>query len=246
MKFLSFFRIFASLAVIVAISAPLSGQKKKRPDLLAILEVSRDEVICFALYTVHEKTLKLTAQLYPLKEGEDRKARLEVKQDGKWTQVAETTVIEKGWTAPFRVEKWDDTKETPYRVRHGEQATYEGIVRKNPVDKREFVVVGFTGNAGQVNYSSSKSAVIGFTKSIAKELGSRNITSNAVAPGFIETDMTRTGRGDSYLIERAKTIPLQRNGAPMDIAYAAAWLVSDEADYMTGQVISPNGGCVIV
>ena len=82
---------------------------------MAIPEVSRDEVICFALYTVHEKTLKLTAQLYPLEAGESRKAQLEVRRDGKWTKVAETAVIEKGWTAPFRVDKWNDAQDVPYQ-----------------------------------------------------------------------------------------------------------------------------------
>ncbi len=131
---------------LLAATVTMVGQKK-RTDPLAIPEVTRDKVICFALYTVHEKTLKLTAQLYPLKAGEPRKARLEIKQDGKWKQVDEANVIERGWTAPFRVEKWDDTKDTSYRVRHGAKATYEGLVRKNPVDKREIVVVGFTGNS---------------------------------------------------------------------------------------------------
>ncbi|MBG31121.1 MAG: hypothetical protein CMI31_14150 [Opitutae bacterium] len=144
-SFLSRSFYFCSLSLLAA-TITLVGQKK-RIDPLAIPEVTRDKVICFALYTVHEKTLKLTAQLYPLKEGEPRKARLEIKQDGKWKQVDETDVIERGWTAPFRVENWDDTKDTTYRVRHGAKATYEGLVRKNPVDKREIVVVGFTGNS---------------------------------------------------------------------------------------------------
>ncbi len=122
-------------------------KKNTRVNVLAIPEVARDKVICFALYTVHEKTLKLTAQLYPLKEGEPRKARLEAKMSGQWKTVAVTDVIERGWTAPFRVENWDDTEDTPYRVRHGEKAKYEGLIRKNPVDKREIVVVGFTGNS---------------------------------------------------------------------------------------------------
>ena len=122
-------------------------KKNARVNVLAIPEVARDKVICFALYTVHEKTLKLTAQLYPLKKGEPRKARLEAKMSGQWKTVAITDVIERGWTAPFRVENWDDTEDTPYRVRHGEKANYEGLIRKNPVDKREIVVVGFTGNS---------------------------------------------------------------------------------------------------
>ncbi|MBT6462568.1 MAG: hypothetical protein HOK49_08520 [Opitutae bacterium] len=122
-------------------------KKNAKVNVLAIPEVTRDKVICFALYTVHEKTLKLTAQLYPLKEGETRKVRLEAKISGQWKTVAVTDVIERGWTAPFRVENWDDTKDTTYRVRHGEKATYEGLIRKNPVEKREIVVVGFTGNS---------------------------------------------------------------------------------------------------
>ena len=123
------------------------AQNKKRKDPLAIPEVSRDKVICFALYTVHAKTLKLTAQLYPLREGEERKARLEIREGDEWREVAESKVIERGWTVPFRVENWNDSRETTYRVRHGTQATYEGIIRKNPVEKREFVIVGFTGNS---------------------------------------------------------------------------------------------------
>jgi hypothetical protein len=145
------------LAIVAALTLAtiLQAQQVKKPapkknarvNALAIPEVARDKVICFALYTVHEKTLKLTAQLYPLKEGEPRKARLEAKMSGQWKTVAITDVIERGWTVPFRVENWDDTKDTPYRVRHGEKATYEGLIRKNPVDKREIVVVGFTGNS---------------------------------------------------------------------------------------------------
>jgi phosphodiesterase/alkaline phosphatase D-like protein len=140
-------RLLLLTLTIFSMAIPSFAQKKKRVDLLAIPEVSRDQVICFALYTVHEKTLKLTAQLYPLKQGEPRKATLEVKRGGDWKKVAEAKVIEKGWTVPFRVENWDDSQETPYRVRHGEKASYEGVIRKNPIDKREFVAVGFTGNS---------------------------------------------------------------------------------------------------
>ena len=128
-----------------------NAQAKKRPNLLAIPDVARGKVICFALYTVHDNTLKLTAQLYPLKDGEDRAARLEVKRDGKWQEVATTKVIEDGWTAPFRVEKWDMTKTVPYRVRHGKKATYEGTIRRDPIDKDEIVVAGFTGNSIRPN-----------------------------------------------------------------------------------------------
>ena len=109
--------------------------------------VARDKVICFALYTVSGKTLKLTAQLYPLKADEDREVRLEVKQGDTWKEVARTKVIEFGWTAPLRVENWDDTKTVAYRVAHGEKAFYEGTIRRNPIDKPEIVIAGFTGNS---------------------------------------------------------------------------------------------------
>lgn len=102
-------------------------------------------------------------------------------------------------------------------------------------------VVGLMGNAGQVNYSASKAGVIGMTKSLAKELGSRNVTANAVAPGFITTDMTAT-LSDAVKEEMAKSIPLARMGQPEDVANAVAFLVSDEASYITGHVLNVDGG----
>ena len=120
--------------------------KKTRPGL-SVPEVTRDKVICFALYTVNNNILKLTAQLYPLKEGEDRKVRLEIKKDGKWKQVSQKDVIEQGWTATFRVENWDSTKDAEYRVAHGKDAFYTGKILKDPVEKETIVVFGFTGNS---------------------------------------------------------------------------------------------------
>ncbi len=102
-------------------------------------------------------------------------------------------------------------------------------------------VVGFTGNIGQVNYSSTKSALIGFTKSLAKELASRNITVNAVAPGFIETDMTSV-LSDELKQAYLKNIPLGRFGKPEDVAGAVLFLCSDYASYITGEVLHVNGG----
>nr|WP_304093185.1 3-oxoacyl-[acyl-carrier-protein] reductase [Hydrogenobacter thermophilus] len=102
-------------------------------------------------------------------------------------------------------------------------------------------VVGFVGNVGQVNYSSTKAGLVGFTKSLAKELASRNITVNAVAPGFIETDMTAVLSEDikqNYL----KNIPLGRFGKPEDVAGAVLFLCSPMADYITGEVLHVNGG----
>lgn len=105
-------------------------------------------------------------------------------------------------------------------------------------------VVGIVGNAGQVNYSASKAGVIGMTKSLAKELGGRGIRVNAVAPGFIETDMT-DGLGDKFKEEAKKSIPLKRLGEAKDVANLVAFLVSNESAYITGQVINVDGGMVM-
>ena len=102
-------------------------------------------------------------------------------------------------------------------------------------------VAGLMGNSGQVNYSSSKSAMVGFSRSLAKELGSRNITSNVVAPGFIETDMT-TFLNDDEKIEVSKNIPMKRFGTVEDVAKCIVFLASDKANYITGQIISVDGG----
>lgn len=105
-------------------------------------------------------------------------------------------------------------------------------------------VVGVCGNAGQVNYSASKAGVIGMTKSAAKELAARGITVNAIAPGFIETDMTKV-LSDKVKEEMKKQIPLGYFGQPEDIAETVAFLVSDKAKYITGQVIHVDGGMVM-
>ena len=102
-------------------------------------------------------------------------------------------------------------------------------------------VVGEAGNAGQANYAASKAGLIGFTKALAQEVASRGITVNAVAPGMIETDMTKAiseGAHDEW----AKKIPLQRLGTPEDVAAAVRFLASDEAAYITGHVLAVNGG----
>jgi 3-oxoacyl-[acyl-carrier protein] reductase len=102
-------------------------------------------------------------------------------------------------------------------------------------------VVAQSGNVGQVNYISSKSGIIGFTKAVAREYASRNITVNAVAPGFIETPMT-AALGEAARNAMLEQIPLKRPGTDLDVAYAVAFLASDEAGYITGQVINVNGG----
>jgi 3-oxoacyl-[acyl-carrier protein] reductase len=102
-------------------------------------------------------------------------------------------------------------------------------------------VVGVNGNAGQSNYSASKAGILGFTKSVAKELGSRNIRCNAIAPGFIITDMTDRLPED-VKEQWVKTIPLRRGGVPEDVANVCLFLGSDLSSYVTGQTISVCGG----
>lgn len=105
-------------------------------------------------------------------------------------------------------------------------------------------VVGVSGNAGQSNYAASKAGMIGFTKSIAQELGSRSIRCNAIAPGFIETEMT--GELDEKVVDEwRKSIPLKRGGDPMDVAQAAVFLGSDMSSYITGQTIHVCGGMLM-
>ena len=120
-------------------------------------------------------------------------------------------------------------------------ATKPMMKQKNGVIINMTSVVGIKGNAGQANYAASKSGIIGFTKSVALELGSRNIRANAVAPGFIETEMT--GKLDEKTVQLwREAIPLKRGGRPEDVADACVFLASDLSSYITGQVIQVDGG----
>ncbi len=105
-------------------------------------------------------------------------------------------------------------------------------------------VVGLMGNAGQTNYAAAKAGIMGFSKSLAREVGPRGITVNVVAPGFIDTDMTRA-LPEAQRDALTSQIPLQRLGEPEDIAKAVAFLASDDAGYITGQTLSVNGGMVM-
>ena len=105
-------------------------------------------------------------------------------------------------------------------------------------------VVGITGNAGQTNYSASKAGIIGFSKSLAKEVASRNINVNCIAPGFIQTDMTNVLK-DEVKEEIAKNIPLKRMGVAQDVANVVKFLASEDSNYITGQVIQVDGGMLM-
>lgn len=124
-------------------------RNKLRNPAWKITQVPPDDVICFTLYTLDEQTLKLSAQLYALPPDSDRTVRLEIKEEGRWTPVAETDVSGPDWVALFRVEGWDSSRAYAYRVVHGEGAYYTGEIRADPVDKEEIVVAAFTGNSNQ-------------------------------------------------------------------------------------------------
>ncbi len=113
------------------------------------LDVPRDQVVAFALYTQHNGTLKLTAQLYPLKPGEPREATLELQRDDKWQEVAKVPLSMPGWSAHFRIEAWDASRDVAYRVRHSEAAAFEGLVRRDPVDKNVIVIANLSCNSSR-------------------------------------------------------------------------------------------------
>ena len=115
--------------------------------IIGIPQTADDEKICFALYTVNNNLLKLTAQFYPLLDEESYDAKLEIMQNGEWVEVDNSFIQYPGLIATFRVENWDDTKQHEYRVNYQNRSFYKGIIKKNPIDKEEIIVFAFTGNS---------------------------------------------------------------------------------------------------
>ena len=121
----------------------------KKAALPPAMDVPRDQIVAFALYTYDNGVLKLTAQFFPLKPDEARQARLEFQRDGVWTKVATEAILYPGWSAHFRVEKWDATQNVAYRVRHGDKAMFEGLIRRDPIDKNEIVIANMSCNSSR-------------------------------------------------------------------------------------------------
>lgn len=162
---LSFLTLVASL--VTAYSAehgepPVKAPFAKAEDSLCVndwwnrpnneiidLKVPREQVGCFGIYAVHNRVLKLSAQLYPLYPEETREVRLEIEKDGKWTEIAKQNVNDLGWSTTFRIADWNDTQNFKYRLLHGEKASFEGLVRKNPTDKQEITLAALSCNSNR-------------------------------------------------------------------------------------------------
>ncbi|MDH5399974.1 MAG: hypothetical protein OEX02_17625, partial [Cyclobacteriaceae bacterium] len=144
------------LMLVFLFASTVLFAQPKGPEIPA---VTKDQQICFAMYTTHNDILKMTAQLYPLDEDDDRDVRLEIKKGDQWTEIAREKVNEnhyhsgvdeaRSWTAVFRIENWDMTRDYEYRVAHGTAAYFYGKIRKDPVEKDEIVVAAFTGNSNR-------------------------------------------------------------------------------------------------
>lgn len=121
----------------------------REPSEIVDLKIPRDQAIAFGIYTVSNGTLKLSAQLFPLYPQETRTVRLEVREGSQWKEIARSEVNDLGWSALFRVDDWDDSQDVAYRLRHGEQAEFAGVVRRSPIDKQEIVLAALSCNSNK-------------------------------------------------------------------------------------------------
>lgn len=150
-------RRYLALFTVVLFVIILSGRGLVKADITDIPDVAPKDRICFALYTMHDHTLKMTVQFYPLEEDESRSAILQIRKDDAWVEIAQTEITEddygnedgdKTWTAHFRIEDWDMSRDARYQVSALDGiATYDGLIRHDPVEKKEIVVAAFTGNS---------------------------------------------------------------------------------------------------
>lgn len=122
---------------------------KGEDSVIKDLKVAREDVIAFGVYTVHRKKLKLTAQLFPLYPNEDKQVQLEIERSGEWVKIASEEINKVGWSALFQIENWDDSRAWKYRLRHGTKASYEGTIRKNPLDQARFSVAVLSCNSSK-------------------------------------------------------------------------------------------------
>ncbi|RMG22634.1 MAG: hypothetical protein D6730_16080 [Bacteroidetes bacterium] len=122
---------------------------KRGPNPIIDMKVPRDQVVAFGIYTVSDGVLKLSAQLFPLYPQESREVRLEIEENGQWKEIQRQQVNDLGWSALFRVENWDSSRDIPYRIVHGQAASFEGLIRKAPTDKAEIVLAAFSCNSNK-------------------------------------------------------------------------------------------------
>lgn len=213
---------------------------------IAIVYVGNQDRAAETVSMIEEKGRKVKAYYYDISKFEDSKTAVdEVLKDfgGIDILVNNAGITRDGLALSMKEEDFDavisvNLKGTFNMIHH----TYRHFMKKRAGKIINIAsVVGITGNAGQANYSASKAGVIGLTKTIAKELASRHVNCNAIAPGFIQTDMTAV-LSDDVKKAMADAIPLKRMGTPEDIAKLALFLASGLSDYITGEVIKVDGG----